>query len=53
MFDYSLQCLHHVKIAFLFIPFEHLRLEHEQILLDLFRACHKLSSDTSFREEKW
>ena len=39
-------CLHCVKIAFLFIPFEHLRLEHKQILLDLFWAHHKLSSDT-------
>ena len=36
MFDKPLQCLHHLKIAFLFIPFERLRLEHKQILLDLF-----------------
>ena len=41
-----MQCPHHVKIAFLFIPFKRLRLEHKQILLDLFWACHKLSSDT-------
>ena len=41
-----MRCLHYVKIAFLCIPFELLRLEHEQILLDLFWACHKLSSDT-------
>ena len=41
-----MRCLHHVNIAFLFIPFQHLRLEQEQILLDLFWACRKLSSDT-------
>ena len=41
-----MRCLYYIKIAFLLIPFEHLRLEHEQILLDLFRACCKLSSDT-------
>ena len=38
MFDKSLQCLHHVKIAFLFIPLVRFRLEHEQILLDLLWA---------------
>ena len=35
MFDQLLRRLHHVKIAFLFVHFERLRPEHEQILLDL------------------
>ena len=43
--------IHSVKIAFLFISFERLRLDREQIrqiLLDL----EKLTSDTSFTLEK-
>ena len=36
--------IHRVEIAFSFMSFEHLRLEREQLLLDL----EQLTSDTSF-----
>ena len=42
--------IHRVKIAFLFISLELLRLEREQILLDL--TWYKLISYTSFTAEK-
>ena len=40
--------IHRVEIAFLFISLERLRLEREQILLDL----EQLTSDTSFTLQK-
>ena len=40
--------IHRVEIAFVFIPPERLRLEREQILLDL----EQLTSDTSFTLQK-
>ena len=36
---------YYVWLTFAIHAFEHLRLEHEHILLDLFWSCHKLSSD--------
>ena len=42
--------IHRVEIAFLSISCDLLRIEREQILLDL--TCHKLTSDTSFTAKK-
>ena len=42
--------IHRVEIALLFISCDLLRIERQQILLDL--TCHKLTSDTSFTAEK-
>ena len=40
--------IHRVEVAFLFMSLERLRLESEQLLLDL----EQLTSDTSFTLEK-
>ena len=40
--------IHRVEVAFLFMSLERLRLEREQLLLDL----EQLTSDTSFTLEK-
>ena len=42
--------IHRVEIAFLSVSRDLLRIEREQILLDL--TCHKLTSDTSFTAKK-
>ena len=42
--------IHRVEIAILFISYDLLTIEREQILVDL--TYHKLTSDTSFTVEK-